>query len=518
MNLHFLQERRWWFGFLVVGLCLNGLAALNSDLGLDVHVRLNVANDESNHGDDYPWGPTRWSEGDVQQPIPSGEYDGYIGPWYSSQLAVGVVSFLGIIGLSLLAGYVPFWRRGLSGAAFDPMWSALVAWSPCLMFATGRGYDEAILALILGGSTSWLWFVDGSKIRQLRFGILLMATSVLCVLGWKGFDPLSSLLAWVLVLGTGMLWLTLDGYLSRTNDVPVTQRPWLMSSVSFALTLLGITFIGSLGYGGTFSIIQGNIGTFLMSIVFAFLDGIVLFLLIGFCLWPFITSNPSLRYVRGRVVTMVAVFCAVLAAGIVAYIGALWTLESNLWGISLLQCMMLLGNNGRYATVLVLPMLMLLHLCHRTEGTTSPSVLPIQRVPAKPLLLTILLLLPLVMFTGFNGQQLWQEDAGEALADALEVENSTFLLVADNSLAMHSLYVLKSETDLSGELNLSGYWRTPNDAHIFLNSTSVDAIVLAPGVDFAMDGGLWTRQKAQPSPFTLSSWSSSDEWVLYLPS
>ena len=505
-------------GFMVLGLLLNGLAVLNSDLGLDVHVRLNVANDNSNDGDDYPWGPTRWSEGDIQSPAPSGEYDGYIGPWYSSQFAVGVVSLLGIIGLSLLAGYVPFWRRESAGAAFNPMWSALVAWSPCLMFATGRGYDEAILALILGCSISWLWFVDGSKVRHLRLGILMMATSILCVLGWKGFGPLASLLTWILVLATGMLWLTLDGYLSRSNDLPMTQRPWVMSSASFALTMLAITATGALGYGGTFSVVQGNLGTFLLSIIFAFLDGIVLFLIVGFCLWPFIISNPSLRNARGRVVTMVAVFCAVLAAGIVAYIGALWTLESNLWGISLVQCMMLLGNNGRYATILVLPLLMLLHLCHQSEGASSASEPPLQHVPAKPLLLTVLLLLPLVMFTAFHGQQLWQEDAGGALSDALDVENPTVLLIADNSLAMHSLYVLKTEADLSGDLNLSGYWRTPNDALSFLNSTSVDAVIIAPGANFDLDDDLWVQETAESSPFTLSSWSTSDKWVLYLPS
>ena len=90
------------------------------------------------------------------------------------------------------------------------------------MFATGRGYDEAILAIILGLSTSWLWFVDGTKIRQLRFGILMMATSVMCVLGWKGFSPVTSLLAWLLVLGCGMLWLMIDEYVSRSYESPAT--------------------------------------------------------------------------------------------------------------------------------------------------------------------------------------------------------------------------------------------------------------------------------------------------------
>jgi hypothetical protein len=83
---------------------------------------------------------------------------------------------------------------------------------------------------------------------------------------------------------------------------------------------------------------------------------------------------------------------------------------------------------------------------------------------------------------------------------------------------MHSLYVLKTEADLSGDLNLSGYWRTPNDALSFLNSTSVDAVIIAPGADFDLDDDLWVQETAEASPFTLSSWSTSDKWVLYLPS
>ena len=132
------------------------------DLGLDVHVRLNVSNDDSNAGSDYPWGPTRWSDSDVQEPVSSGEYEGYIGPWYASVIAIQITSFVSLVMLSLLAGYIPRWRRDVESIPFDPMWSALVAWSPCLMFATGRGYDEAILALILGISVFWLFFVGGN--------------------------------------------------------------------------------------------------------------------------------------------------------------------------------------------------------------------------------------------------------------------------------------------------------------------------------------------------------------------
>ncbi|MBT5661541.1 MAG: hypothetical protein HOI79_05670, partial [Euryarchaeota archaeon] len=173
---------------------------------------------------------------------------------------------------------------------------------------------------------------------------------------------------------------------------------------------------------------------------------------------------------------------------------------------------------GRYATILVLPVLMLIHLCQHIGKEPLRPEQTFRDLPAKPLFVTMLLLLPLVMFTGFHGQQLWQEDAGNALAGVTSEGNSSFLLIADSTLAMHSLYVLKTEADLSGELNISGYWRTPSDALSFLNTTSVDAVILAPGVVFEMTDGLWVSHEAQASPFTLSSWGFSDGWVLYLPS
>jgi len=516
VNLNFLHRRRWWLAFLGVGILLNGLAVINSDLGLDVHVRLNVANDENNMGPDYPWGPTRWADSDVQMPFSSGEYEGYIGPWYSSPIAVQVVSFLSIVILSLLAGYVPAWRREKNSPVFEPMWSALVAWSPCLMFATGRGYDEAILAIVLGISVVWLFFVDGSKTRHLRVGILMMATSVMCVLGWKGFGPLTAFVAWLAVIAVGNLWLIVDERISHSDKVPITQHPWLMGGIFFGTTLAGITLIGWLGYGGTFSVIQDYPWVFLLSLPFSFLDGIILFLLIGFCFWPFFNPSNRMMALRGRTVTMLSCFCAIIGAGIVAYIGALWTLESQLWNISLFQCMLVLGNNGRYATILVLPLLMLLHLSQTDENGSEDSLK--ENVSTKSLFIALLILLPVVFFTAFHGQQLWQEDAGSSLAVALEGENQSFLLISDESLAMHSLYVLKTNTDLDGSSNLNGYWRSPNLANEFLNGSEVDAIIIAPGVDFVIDVESWSAHTAQSTPFSISSGSSNDEWILYLPS
>ena len=515
MSLDFLQDRRWWLAFLGVGLLMNGLAVANSDLGLDVHVRLNVSNDDSNAGSDYPWGPTRWADSELQEPLSSGEYEGYIGPWYTSTIAIQTTSFVSLVILSVLAGFVPRWRREPESIPFDPMWSALVAWSPCLMFATGRGYDEAILALILGISVFWLFFVDGNKTRHLRVGILMMATSVMCVLGWKGFGPIAALMAWMCVMIFGNLWLFLDGRLSTNVGVPITRKPWLMSGVLFCTTLVCIVFLGWLGYGGTFSVIEDYPLIFLLSIPFAFIDGIVLFVFVGFCLWPFVTSRLKYPEQNARQITMVACFCSILAAGMVAYISALWTLESQLWNISLFECMLLLGNNGRYATILVLPMIMLLHLCRLDPNESQQP--HNETVPSRTMLVALTILLPIVMFTGFHGQQLWQDDAGASLAEVLDEDNHSFLLVTDESLAMHSLYVLKTNTDLDGTANLQGYWRSPSLTDDFLNATSVDALLVAPGVDYSIDESLWELQTKQDTPFSISSWSSNSEWHLYLP-
>ena len=57
--------------------------------------------------------------------------------------------------------------------------------------------------------------------------------------------------------------------------------------------------------------------------------------------------------------TMVVVYATVLLAGISSYIGALWTLESSLWNRSLPETMLVLGNNGRYATAIILPLTLL---------------------------------------------------------------------------------------------------------------------------------------------------------------
>lgn len=152
-----MNDTRWWYLLLVIGLVLQIAASFTNDLGLDAHVRLNVAQDVSEEGAQYPWGPTRLASDELHDPLAVSEYDGYIGPWFSSSMNVKLFMLASMFMLIGISGRVPSWRRDELGMSFDPRIASLVALSPPLIFATGRGYDEALLALLMGGSVFWLF-------------------------------------------------------------------------------------------------------------------------------------------------------------------------------------------------------------------------------------------------------------------------------------------------------------------------------------------------------------------------
>ena len=155
------KRRQRWLALVVLGLLLHVLAMTNSDLGLDAHVRLNVAMDEQHAGQDLSWGKLRLSESTVQQPSSDHVYDGYVPPWFQSELAVKTTAFVGVLLVSLLAGFNPTWRA--STHRFEPMWAALVLLSPIFLFVSGRGYDEGILACVVGAGVGGYFFNKGDR-------------------------------------------------------------------------------------------------------------------------------------------------------------------------------------------------------------------------------------------------------------------------------------------------------------------------------------------------------------------
>ena len=80
------------------------------------------------------------------------------------------------------------------------------------------------------------------------------------------------------------------------------------------------------------------------------------------------------------------------------------------------------------------------------------------------------LLVPLMLFVAFHGQQLWSDDAGAWLTDSMDEDESCFVMVAPETLAMHHLYVIKSSVDLTGDRGIDAYWRTAEHVDAFLGT------------------------------------------------
>ncbi len=504
-----VNHRRWWYLLLAMGLLLQVCAVATSDLGLDAHVRLNVALDESETGQDYPWGPTRYDAEQTYETTSSGGYDGYIGPWFVSEFAVKIGALTGLLVLVTMAGIVPRWRREGLGQSYDPRWGALVAWSPPLVFATGRGYDEVFLCIFFGLSIFPLMIADASKPSTRRLTYTLMATSVVLVLAWKGFAMDISLLAFCGVLVAGWLWDFVDGRLSLKHQTPATQRPWLMATWAAGTTLVCLVVFGLTQFNGTLGVLRDQPVTFLFAFLLAIIDGVGIFILVGFCLWPF--CAPLLKSARGAVghsITMVTTFVAVLCVSLLFYIASLWVFEANLWNASVLETAFLLGNNGRYLTLLILPLIFILHLLHEQA---EPSIDVDRAVNKRALLLGLLLILPFTLFTSLVGQQLWTEEAGGELDEYLG-ENSTFLFVAEPSLAVHLMYSLKTHIDLSGEENISAIWSNPSDATMLLDGgNNISYVLVAPDTNYVPLNSTLIHSGDTPltftQPWTTPTWS-----------
>ena len=306
-------------------------------------------------------------------------------------------------------------------------------------------------------------FNQGEERAQRLLHVVMMAASVMLVLGWKGFSPIASIGAFLLTVAVGVGWLVVEEKSSGALGAWLVH-PWKMASSCALLVFIGVMVVGFMADTGTFAIIGQHPVGFVFATTVALIHSVALFLLVGFVLWPLLSVRwSSLSGLRGSGPTMLASYIAVFLAGIATYIGALWTLESQLWGRSLLETMLILGNNGRYATAVLLPLVFLLSW---PTGEAQPEVAQHEGTRIK---LGLLVLLPLTLFVSFYGQQLWSDDAGAWMADSIDGDETCFVMVAPETLAMHHLYVIKSNVDLTGERGIDGYWRTRLSWRISLN-------------------------------------------------
>ena len=496
-------RRRPWLALFLLGLALHAYAAFNSDLGLDAHVRLNVINDDSVDGADAPWGSPRIS-GDASKSGAS-TFDGYIPPWNTSEFLMKTTAVLALAVVGLLVSINP---SQSTTSRFDFTWGALLLLSPVLMFSTSRGYDEASLALLMGLGVAGFGRKVNDQRAQLRMHSVLMATSLLLVLGWKGFNIVTCFSVWFAVLVLAEGWMAM---ILRQNSPSSSWlvHPWKMGAFSSACLFIGVFLVGLVSSNGTFSTIGERPVHFLVATVFALLDTVVLYLLVGCLLWPMVIRRwRSLSEVRGPVHTMLVVYIFTVLTGVILYIAALWTLESSLWGLSLPETMIVLGNNGRYATLILIPLIVLLKSVEPRKTAESPRwVAPLTAVA---------LVLPFLVFTTVVGHQVWSEDAGERLAEVWQEEDRSFLLVAPQSLAMHHLYAMKTHVDIDGSKGVVGHWVVPENASHRLDAElEVDYLIVGPNAEFSVSDEAWVLMDSSSVPVNIPGGIQSGMWSLY---
>ena len=499
---------RRWLALILLGVLLHAGAFFNSDLGLDAHVRLNAISDEVHEGQALGWGKLRIPAESVQSPNASVIYDGYIPPWSTSETAMKLTSLVALMAVAGLAAIVPKWQRNRGHV--EMLWPVLILMSPVFLFAVGRGYDEPMVALLIGMGTGGYYLNKGDEPHEIRVHLLLLATSLLLVMGWKGFAMISAFGVWLLVIGLGSTWIELERRQRSKTGETWLSHPWFMGGALSLSVYLSMFVAGFLAESGTFAIVGEQPVKYALASLFALVDALGIFLLLGFAFWPFISSSfVHLQGLRGPGITLLVMFISGLLTAIIGYIAALWTLESTLWGLSLTETMVLLGNNGRYATCLVIPLVMMINW-----ERSSPAV---QSASKTSLVVACCLLLPAVVFTSFVGQQLWSEDAGEGLHEVMIDGDSSILLVAPDALAMHHLYVLKTHVDLDGTSEIDGFWRTSQEAAIFIDDATVkpDLVVIAPNTKLSLDGQQWELIVEGKSPVTVTGWTDDGSWRIY---
>lgn len=501
-----LRSHRRWLVLFCVATVLQVFAVVNSDLGLDAHVRLNAVSESSGDEHRLAWGPMRVGDSNDQAPSAETAYDGYIPPWNTSEAAMKTTALTALLVVAFLACLGPRDEHG--SFTMTPIHGFIVMVSPVFLFATGRGYDESVLALL--GGIAVVGFLPNSPASsaRLRLHVVFMATSLLFIAGWKGFALLTSLGLWVSAIVAGFSWVAWHDVRARQHPTPLTAHPWLMGFGASMVTLGTLLLVSLMATSGTFAVVSERPGSFLVAFLFAVFDAAVLYLLVGFALWPLAgESMAALGKVRSPELSLLTMYIAAFLTAIAFYIAALWTLESALWNRPLSETMVVLGNNGRYATCLILPLLAVLKW--PTEQRLVPTRWP------KKMSLALTLLLPFVLFTAFVGQQIWSEDAGQAAADAWAADDEVFLLIADDTLAMHHLYVLKTHLDLDGSRDIQGYWRSDTTAESFLETTAPDLVLLGPGTNFLLDAERYVRVLEQEVPITISGGIQEGSWELY---
>ena len=460
MVLFNLDDGRTWKGLLVLGLLLNIVACFSSDLGLDTHVKMAVDADGV-----LPWGDLRPEVAGVSDPSDAGERT--VLPMYSGSEAS--IKAFALVAFFALIGYVH--------RAVGERTASILALSPAFIFSVGRGYEEVYFALVFAvafGLFTEVWSSNMRLLQNLIGGCMLMLIPYA-----KGMSEPSSVLLYGAFLGfIGFAWHALQG--RESSRFAWMRNPLKASCATAGVIGTVMLLAGIFDATPTFGVVKDAPLRFLSAIVFSLFDAIGLFILFGMVLWPLL--KPAVAALGttddAQIATMSAMIAAAMTA-IVFYIAALWTYESVLWGASWPGIVWTMGNNGRYVTLLFVPLVLLLKQLNLVTGV------PTFEVPSgfiRAIGVTLLLLVPLSLLAGLHGQTMWTDEA----ADEMNLENGDhFLFVSDATLGMHWLYTFYEPLDADAN-NLTGHWRSTGTnwiGDVEADLSHVTTIVLAPEVD-----------------------------------
>ena len=490
------NHHRLWWGLLALGLLLHLSSIASSDYGLDTHLHLAAIESNEDGTPNLEWGDVR-----PDDPSASNPEDMQIlerGWWQILELyPPWLLPFAAILPMLVLIGLV------LVAAKGKPHLAALISLHPSFIFATGRLYPESTVALAVAGivlASLHLFEQRGWKLVQWLF--LAVASIHLLVLV-KG---LSAIVGWILV-ALLLAWVALDRLVPQFQTY--SRNPLMGLSLSIPLVLVAM-IAASFTTGGSLTSIRTYPIQWTFSLVIAFLDGFGLYLLVGMCCWPFLSDAiAQAKQSNDNSTVFLLVFIASGTLLMSMWIASLWVYEADRWNLPLWENMILMGNNGRYLTALVFPVLLLLN--RSTEDK------PLLR--GKTVMVALLLVLPLSMLAGMHGQTMWTDDAAESFSDEI-VDGEDFLYIDDEGLAMHWLYTFRLELDAEGDRNITGHWRAP-DSNWELeleglimenrgNLSNVAYLVIAPEVDVDVPTG-FEKMASGTAPFL----NGGGDWKVY---
>ena len=518
MGIPDIDDDRFWWSLLIIGCLLSLIAITSSDLGLDTHIRMNAANSDDGV---LEWGHTRTVDPLASNP----ENSRVIEPQFdatSNQLFFPIsVAVIFAIGLAI-SGYINPFENEDGTSVWSPRLPALLSIYPVFIFAIGRGYFEPIFATLMGLSIGIIGILKVSK-RSTQAILLILSLALILYL--KGIN-INTIFWFVIIAGViNTISQLIDNKYSSIegNDSPL-QNPYLMAVVTFSSVTIFLIVSGLMGFGGTLSVIGDHPLKFSFALFGSLLDVAIIFGLFGMMLWPFIVPLiTNLKQIRSYNVALLTSACAGLLSAIWVYVAVLWTYEAELWGAEWPDIMWIMGNNGRYISLLFIPLFALMAYTAK-QFPEMPSIWS-PKDKSKTLLLAIILVMPLTLAASLHGQTMWTDEAAEVLSDSME-EGQQFVFIHEPTLAMHWLYTIRTDLDLDGERNITGHWRAPDSGwqDELINATqyqnrgdisSIDFIVISPQIETFVPEG-WEILEQGEAPF-LNGGNQWSIWVKELP-